>query len=920
VAKKQLLLVDADPRSVRVLEVSLKKAGYSVTTASDGQDALSKVEFSAPDLVLTDTRLPRLDGYELVRQLKQRGDYAGIPIVFLTSQRSIEDKIRGLELGVEDYLTKPIFVRELIARVNLLLARRTHDNIATSIPVSRRTRLSGSLEDMGVVDLLQTFEVSRKSGIARISDGRREARVYFRDGKVVDAELGNLRGEEAVYRALIWTTGTFAVEFAPVSNEDVIPTTTQGLLMEGMRRVDEWGRLLEQLPPLSTIFEIEHDALVERLNEIPDELNGILRLFDGKRTLLEVVDESPFEDLSTLSTITKLYFEGLLIIPPSASDEDVVPSVEQPEAAFARDEEMVGASEPRLPIAESVPPPSLRASWRPSAPLIEPLTLPAERLPLGLAGLTASAEPTPAPPSAAPSRQRVLVPDLEDPVPVVSRRSRSGTQHGLGPASEVPAQSRQSSHSLPAAASNGAAAVAVPAQVAIPSPPPPPPLAAPPAAASSVAPAPAPAAASSAVAAPAPTPAASVAPAPAQPAPPSAEPAAPIAAASVAAPVPAAPASQAEVVATSAPAPSTPAASVAATPATPVQEAPSAPAVAEPTPPTQREAPSAQPSSAREGKVIRFPASRREEEAPAEPSVKPPAAAVAEVAEPEARLTEPSAVAYVPPEPAVAAPKENTAKAHTLVGGTHADFVAPAAEAISQTTAVPAAPAPELQPVRWPKLDAAETAAEAAAEIKEPRREPEHDELHDNFFSAGEEGAYSERDSTPPPESEEEHEGLDTIPARRVLTAQQEQRRVRNIRVVAGAIGFGLVIAVFAVLQSSRKTEPTDVPAPNQEVSAAVKEGAQGPQAPGDLLPPPPGAPSEPDLPTMDLGPSSGPGAPRSDVAGPGAPGLLGPAAGPAPAELGPPVPARPAGPPPRRVPNSAAPGIKPPTAAFPIE
>ena len=102
----------------------------------------------------------------------------------------------------------------------------------------------------------------------------------------VDAELGNLRGEEAVYRALIWNAGTFAVEFCPVSNDDVIPTTTQGLLMEGMRCVDEWGRLLEQLPPLGTIFEIDRDALVERLNEIPDELNGILRLFDGKRTLL----------------------------------------------------------------------------------------------------------------------------------------------------------------------------------------------------------------------------------------------------------------------------------------------------------------------------------------------------------------------------------------------------------------------------------------------------------------------------------------------------------------------------------------------------------------------------------------------------------------------------------------------------------
>src|SRR3954464_2078061 len=158
VAKQQLLLVDADPRSVRVLEVSLKKAGYSVTTAKDGTDALGKIELSTPDLILTDTRLPNLDGYGLVRRLKERMDWAGIPVVFLTSQKSIEDKIRGLELGIEDYLTKPIFVRELIARVNMLLARRTREGIALKGPATAtnpgRTRFSGSVADMNVVDLI----------------------------------------------------------------------------------------------------------------------------------------------------------------------------------------------------------------------------------------------------------------------------------------------------------------------------------------------------------------------------------------------------------------------------------------------------------------------------------------------------------------------------------------------------------------------------------------------------------------------------------------------------------------------------------------------------------------------------------------------------------------------------------------------
>jgi DNA-binding response OmpR family regulator len=376
VAKQKLLLVDADPRSVRVLEVSLKKSGYSVTTASDGVDALDKVQFSAPDLVLTDTRLPRLDGYELVRRLKQNPDHAGIPVVFLTSQKSIEDKIRGLELGVEDYLTKPIFVRELITRVNLLLARRTQERLAMSMPTSRRTRLSGSLEDMGVVDLLQTFEVSRKSGIGKISTGLREATVYFRDGKVVDAELGRLRGEEAVYRALLWTSGQFEVEFCPVDREDIVPTSTQGLLMEGMRRVDEWGRLLEQLPSLETIFEVDHEQLVERLNEIPDELNGILRLFDGRRALIDVVDDSPFEDLSTLSTVTKLFFEGLLVVgqqqSPPAHEDAVVPSIEADSQTKMERATVVG-DEDVIPERRPSELPQAKPSWRPSAPPMAPI-------------------------------------------------------------------------------------------------------------------------------------------------------------------------------------------------------------------------------------------------------------------------------------------------------------------------------------------------------------------------------------------------------------------------------------------------------------------------------------------------------------------------------------------------------------------
>jgi CheY-like chemotaxis protein len=312
VAKQSLLLVDGDTKSLRVLEVSLKKAGFNVTTAVNGADALAKVETSAPDLIISDTKMPEMDGFELVERLKQNNDWAAIPFIFLTSQSDVEDKIRGLELGVEDYLTKPIYIKEIVTRVKILLQKKQRVALEEGKRESR-TKFAGQLADMAVVDLIQTIEISRKSGVIHFAnpDAKRGA-IYFRNGKVIDAELGRLGGEDAVYRLLVWSEGEFEVEFKNVRRKDVIELSSQGLLMEGMRRVDEWGRLCEQLPPLDTVFEVDYRELAERLAEIPDEINGILRLFDGRRSLMQVVDDCDFADLEALNVVSKLYFEGLI--------------------------------------------------------------------------------------------------------------------------------------------------------------------------------------------------------------------------------------------------------------------------------------------------------------------------------------------------------------------------------------------------------------------------------------------------------------------------------------------------------------------------------------------------------------------------------------------------------------------------------
>jgi DNA-binding response OmpR family regulator len=312
VSKQSLLLVDGDPRSLRVLEVSLKKAGFNVTTAITGKDALEKVGLAPPDLIISETALEEVDGYAFCRKLKANAAWAEIPFVFLTAQTEIENKIRGLELGVDDYLTKPIYIKEIVTRIRILLQKRQRARIEERR--DGRTRFSGRLSDMAVVDLIQTIEISRKSGLIQFTgEGGKQAAIYFRDGKVIDAEAGPLAGEDAVYRLLTWNDGEFEVVFRTVRRRDVIQMSSQGLLMEGMRRLDEWGRLLEQLPPLESRFEVDAKELAMRLGEIPDEHNAILRLFDGRRTLMEVIDASDYGDLECLEVIAKLYFEGLLV-------------------------------------------------------------------------------------------------------------------------------------------------------------------------------------------------------------------------------------------------------------------------------------------------------------------------------------------------------------------------------------------------------------------------------------------------------------------------------------------------------------------------------------------------------------------------------------------------------------------------------
>jgi len=121
--KQKILVVDDEPEAVELVEFNLKQAGYDVATASDGAEALRKTRSLLPSLIVLDLMLPEMDGLEVCKMLRRDPATAAIPIIMLTAKAAEIDRVLGLELGADDYLTKPFSPRELVLRVKNLLTR-----------------------------------------------------------------------------------------------------------------------------------------------------------------------------------------------------------------------------------------------------------------------------------------------------------------------------------------------------------------------------------------------------------------------------------------------------------------------------------------------------------------------------------------------------------------------------------------------------------------------------------------------------------------------------------------------------------------------------------------------------------------------------------------------------------------------------
>ena len=140
----RLLVVDDEPSIVELLSVSLRFAGFEVDTATTGADALNKVRETSPDLLVLDVMMPGLDGFAVAQQLRSAGN--PVPVLFLTAKDATEDRVQGLTIGGDDYVTKPFSLEEVVARIRAVL-RRTSGAAVAAAPSARLSYADLVLDD-----------------------------------------------------------------------------------------------------------------------------------------------------------------------------------------------------------------------------------------------------------------------------------------------------------------------------------------------------------------------------------------------------------------------------------------------------------------------------------------------------------------------------------------------------------------------------------------------------------------------------------------------------------------------------------------------------------------------------------------------------------------------------------------------------
>lgn len=305
---KKVIIVDEQPHYIVGLKKGLLQNGYEVYYAEDGDSALALTRQVEPDIILSEVHLPQLDGLSLLQTIRNDEKYHDLPFIFLSNQKKVEDRIKSIQLGVDDYIQKPYFVEEVIARIGLILSEKEAELAAGQLG-----SFAGNLSEMNLIDLIQTLELGNKSGILTLKRNGKQGQVQIQSGNVVNARFEQFSGEEALERMFTWTEGFFQVLMTEVKvPQKAVKLNNKQLVEHGLEKVTQWESLKTQLPPLNSIIIPMADIPDTILLSLTDDEQQVLEQIDGKHSILELIEQIPRDEIESLQIFQSLLRKNLI--------------------------------------------------------------------------------------------------------------------------------------------------------------------------------------------------------------------------------------------------------------------------------------------------------------------------------------------------------------------------------------------------------------------------------------------------------------------------------------------------------------------------------------------------------------------------------------------------------------------------------
>jgi DNA-binding response OmpR family regulator/tetratricopeptide (TPR) repeat protein len=323
-----VLVIDPDESTRSVLEVAMARDGFEVLGAGSGREGLAHLQGRAPDAIVLESDLGGEEGFSFVAQLRGTDALSRVPVLLLA--KADDENVEALAdvVGVDDFIQKPAFARDVAALVRVELAR------------ARGGAMRFNSKLLPPVQLLRALLSCPRSGRILLHGGRAELR--FRTGKVLDARFDGRGGSlDVLVRALALTSGEYELVLEAVDGFAELQCTLREVVELVAPRLQKWERVLQRSLPLDARLAVDFARLATGLKAMPDEVNRVVQLFDGHRSVEQVLLDSTFNETLTLEVATRLYLMGVLA-PAAGSDADLatlkpMPRLFEPRAAEAEE-------------------------------------------------------------------------------------------------------------------------------------------------------------------------------------------------------------------------------------------------------------------------------------------------------------------------------------------------------------------------------------------------------------------------------------------------------------------------------------------------------------------------------------------------------------------------------------------------------